>query len=124
MSDRESTITDVHEFLQAQAHGLLADKIGAMLSEIALKTSMKHELSGGKAKGKLVLKFDISCICPVEGHLHVSHDVVQVVPTKEGEDSKRLRGRSSMFMQRGGKIVETQPPEDLRGQGIMQFEDD
>lgn len=124
MSENESTATDVLEFIQAQAHGLLADKVGAMLSEIALNTTMKHDLSGGKAKGKLVLKFEVACICPIEGHIDVTHDVVQVVPTKVGEDTKRLRGRTRMYMERGGKVVETQPPENLRGQSIMQFERD
>lgn len=124
MSDNESTVTNVGDLINALDNGFLGDTVGAWLSEIALQTCELHEETLGKSKGSVILKIDVSTLCPVEGTLHVSHDFKQVLPTKGGgEDTSRKKGRSLMHMQRGGKIVETQPPENLRGQGRMNFDD-
>lgn len=123
MGKNESTVTDVNEVLGALDGGLLAEKIGVALSEIALATCTLHEHTDGKARGKIILKLEVACADPVEGLLRVTHDMVQVVPKKEGQDTSQRKGKAVMFAQRGGKMVETQPPENLRGQFLMDFED-
>lgn len=118
-----STMTNVADILQALDGGLLADKIGVALSEITLNTCLLNELTDGKAKGKLILTLEIGCDDAFEGIIAISHKLVKVVPTKKGKDTSEDCGRSMLYAERGGRLVETAPPENLKGQFIMQMED-
>lgn len=112
----DGTMTDIGEVLQALDSGLLADRIGAALSEIALQTCMMHDLSDGKAKGKLILTLEVSCIDPVEGAIRVAHKLVKLVPHKSGKATNETGGRSRLWAAKGGKMVEVQPAINGKGQ--------
>lgn len=119
----ESTMTDVNEVLCALDGGLLADKIGTALSEIALQTCVMHALSDSKAKGKLILTLEVGCDDPIEGILKITHKLVKLVPHKSGKTTNETAGRSLMYAARGGKIVEVQPSINGNGQKRLDLDE-
>lgn len=119
----ESSVTDINEFFGALDAGLMPERLGVALTEIALNTCLVQELSGGKAKGKLTIKLDVACLSPDEGILDIAHEVVTEVPNKEGNNRYTKKGRTKLYCKSNGQIVECQPPENRNGQSTIPMED-
>lgn len=119
VNDRTTT-TDINEFFGALDAGFFAEKIGVALTEIGLAVGV----NGYKSKGKLVLTFEIKCADQDFGIIAVKHRMVKEVPKKNGKNSDEQLGDSTMYLARGGKIVEIAPPEGSTGQFMLPLNND
>ncbi len=116
--NERTTTTDIAEFFGAIDAGLFAEKIGVALTEIGLAVGT----NGYKSKGKLVLTLDIELIDADVGAVNVKHRLIKTVPKKNGKNSDEQLGASTMYLARGGRIVEIAPDEGFNGQSSISLD--
>lgn len=113
---KQTTQTDVTEFVDELGAGVVKEQISAMLSEIALS----QIVNGTKGrKGKLVLELTFEQIGD-NNQVMINHKLHHKTLTKRGEKTETTQSDSAFFVGRGGKLTVEQPKEEEGGQfGLM-----
>lgn len=116
MSD---TKTNVSEFIGELNAGILIQQVGALLSEVALATT----INGNKSKkGKVGLSFTITPMN--EGQVVITTKLDHLIHTKTGEKTEKSVSQTPMFVGKGGVMTINQPKEDLNGQFGLESQKD
>jgi hypothetical protein len=94
----QGSATDVHSFLDDLDGGVLAQKIGAILSEVALGVVTHHK------NGKVNLQFDLKQIGQ-SNQVAISHSLNFSRPTRRGKISEEETLETPMHVNTGGKLT-------------------
>ena len=90
--------TDINEFFGDLEGGLLADKLSAILSEVA-GAVMDHS-----RKGNVTIKLDFSRLGK-SGQVMVGSDLQFTRPTEHGKKSEQTKLETSMYVGQKGKLT-------------------
>jgi len=112
---KESRLTNVDEFNDALNVGIFKEKMGALLSDVALGTVVHGD---GKRKGKVNIEFTFTQVGEHD-QVIVSHKISHKTPTKRGFKMEDDTTETPMFVGRGGRLTETAEP-NRKGQNDLE----
>lgn len=97
MSEQESTITDVETLISELDGGVLAQKIGRALSDVAAGTVLTGKV------GKVSITFDMKQIGE-SSQIEMANKISYTKPTDKGKSSEENTTKTPLYVGRGGKL--------------------
>ncbi|EKQ3556034.1 hypothetical protein P4464_000508 [Salmonella enterica] len=91
------TQTDVTTFINDLDGGVFVNKVGAVLSEVALGVSSTNK------KGKVIIEMELSSLD--ENRISIAHKLKFSRPTMRGSKSEEDTTNTPMYVNKGGELT-------------------